>query len=43
MDPGYKKIIPSQARGLGALLAPQSDPGAKPLICEKQYSASASV
>ena len=31
MDPGYKKIIPSQSRGLGALLAPQSGPGAKPL------------
>ena len=41
MDPGYKKIIPSQARGLGALLAPQSGPGAPG--SEKQYSASASV
>ena len=31
MDPGYKKIIPSQARGLGGAISPPVGSRGKPL------------
>ena len=43
VDPGYKKIIPSQAMGLGGAISPPVGSRGKPPGSEKQYSASASV
>ena len=43
MDPGYKKIIPSQARGLGGAISPPVGSRCKAPGSEKQYSANASV
>ena len=42
-DPGYKKILPSQARSLGGAISPPVGSRGKAPGSEKQYNANASV